>query len=322
MNNNYKYIYKQVLDYCIKSGLIKNLKKSFSISEHERFTSLNISRDGLDLLDAVHCIYDKKRTFLFLKELNKHIDSQKVVVEAGIGTGILSFFASTKSPNVSGFEINKTIFKLAQDIKEVLVKKKVFLKKPPLFLLKDATKLKLSRKIDVIISENIYTGMFFEKQVQIIRNLRKKLKKNGIIIPQKLHSFIILANTKLPANFKDKELFVPSPERNIYFKYKDLSKSLLYDEIDFTKKILTGVIKKILIPVTKDGEINSLVIYSEVIMPSGSIIERHHTTFLNSDIIIALKTSLKVKKGDIISVNIRYIYGSNPKNAKIILSKK
>lgn len=314
-------IYREVFAYCRRTGLIKQLKKSFGFSEGERFNKLRISKDGLHLLDAVHCVYDKKRTAFFLKELDRQVTSQSVVLEAGIGTGILAFFAATRTPRVYGFEINSAIFKLAEDIKKVLEKKKLLLK-PPSFLFKDATKLIPSVRADVIISENIYTGMFFEKQVQIINNLLPHLKRGGVVIPHKMHSFVVLSDTKLPENIRSKDLFVPSPERKISFKSRALAKPKGYDTLDFKTKSPRGVKKTLAIPVERNGTLNSLVIYSEVVMPSGVTIKRKDTTFLNSDIILALKPALKVKRGDILNLRIAYLYGGNPKDADISIKVK
>jgi predicted RNA methylase len=315
-------IYKEVFSYCEKEGLIQKLKESLAFPEEQQFNKLNISKEGLDLIDAVHCVNDKRRTKVFLEEINKYVFSKSVVVEGGIGTGILSFFASTKTPYVYGFEINPTIFELAEKIKKYLTTKHIFPSIAPSFSLKDAIKSKPPEKIDVIISENIYTGMFFEKQVQIVNNFVPNLKKGGVVIPNKLESFIILSQTVLPKGTENKDLFVPTPERGISFKYKTLSKAISYDLINFKVHSRLDINKRLSMIITGDGEINSIIIYSEVIMPSGKVIKRKDADFLNSDIIIAIQPSLKVLKGDTINVHLAYKYGSNPKNARISINKK
>lgn len=314
-------IYRKVLKYCNDYGLIRKLEDSFSFPEEKLFNKLNISEKGLDILDAVHCVYDKKRTLFFLRELDSVLEDDHVVMEAGIGTGVLSFFASTKSSQVYGFEINPSIYNLAQKIKNHLLDKKILLSEPN-FLLKDATKYKTLKSVDVLISENIYTGMFFEKQVQIVNNLLPFLKDDGLVIPHKLESFFILSETILPKNVKNKDVFIPSKERKIRFRTKTLSNPKSYDLLNFKNKSPLSVKKEMFIMASRDGEINSLIIYNEVIMPSGLVIKRDDTTFLNNDMIIAVQPSLKVKNGDIINVSISYKYGSNPKDAKIYIKKK
>ncbi len=313
-------IYRDVFSYCLESGLVARLKHGFKMSKNHGFNELNISKNGLSLADAVHCLYDKKRTFYFLREIEKHVTSDTVVVEAGIGTGILSFFASTKAKTVYGFEINQSIFRLAQKIKIYLVSKNIFAITPPIFLLKDAIKAKLPQKVDLIISENIYTGMFFEKQVQITNNLLKYLKNGGKVVPEILNSFIILGETIFPHTPNNKELFVPSIERGITFKSKSLSKSTIYDSLFFLKKMPLSINKELLIPIIKDGVLNSMSIYSDVIMPSGLIIGRKDTLFLNGDIIIAIAPSVQVKRGDSIKLRFAYKYGDNPQTATIKLN--
>ena len=315
-------LYKKIFDYCNKKGLIKKLKKSFILGEEKDYNKLDISSNGLSLLDAVHCVYDKRRTMFFLDEVKKYVKSDSVVLEAGVGTGILSFFASSRSPWVYGFEINPTIFTFANKVKNYLSDKKVFFSKPPVFQLKDATKVQVPESVDVLISENIYTGMFFEQQVQIMNNTLSCLKKDGVVIPHKLEFFIILSQIDLPKKVRNKDIFIPSSERKIHFETKPLSKPVSYELLDFKKQSALGTKKKLSIPITCTGKINSLIIYNEVIMPSGVVIGRTDTTFLNNDIIIAIRPSLKVKRGDIINLHLAYSYGSNPKDAKFSLKKK
>ena len=316
-------IYKEVFDFCDKEGLIKKLEDSFLIPEEERFAKMSIDKHGLAVLDAVHCLYDKSRTEFFKKEIKKYVSKGEVVIEAGIGTGILSFYAASAGARVYGCELNSKALVLAEKIKSHLESKGLIPKNSIQFFLHDATTFIPPEKADVLISENIYTGMFFEYQVQIMKHLSKYLNKNARIIPQEMSSHFKLchinSNDKQKTN---KELIIPSKESGIKVTSMSLSKSYLYDDIKFNHISKTKVNFKHKIPITHNGKINSICISSDVILPSSKIIKTKDTTFLNNEIYLVVKPEISVKKGDTVSFAISYKYGQKSKEAKIILNKK
>jgi predicted RNA methylase len=314
-------IYKEVLSFCEKRGLIKKLEESFLIPESERFKQLNVSKEGLDVLDAVHCVYDKSRTKFFLDSIRQNISKGDVVLEAGIGTGILSFCAASRGAKVYGCEINPEVFKLANAIRIHLEKKNLIPLGSVKFFLNDATVFVPSEKVDVIISENIYTGMFFEYQVQIMNHLIKFLNKGGICIPQKLSSFISFSETVFPRKPKHKELFIPSQEKKEKISYKLLSDPYRYDEIDFTKVSDTSVRYSKSNSLKRGGLFNSFLIYSEVVMPDGCVIGKDDTTFLNNEIIIAVDPPIKFEKGDKVRLDIEYPHGGKPDDLSLSVKK-
>ena len=314
-------VYNEVMIYCKERGLIEKLEKSFLIPESERFNALNIAQSGLDILDAVHCIYDVRRTNSFIEEIGKKVSKGDIVLEAGIGTGILSFYAASLGAKVYGCEINHAVFELAQEIKNHLEKSKFIPPSSVEFFLDNAIAFVPPRSMDVLISENIYTGMFFEYQVQIMNNLLAYLNADGICIPQKMRSFAALSQTIFPHTPRDKELFVPSEKKDEEIIYTLLSTPYQYDEIDFTKISDTSVHRTMTIPIKTEGMVNSLLVYSEVVMPSGRVIRKDDTTFLNSEIVIAISPQLEVKKGDKIELTIRYNYSSKPEDALIDIKR-
>lgn len=313
-------IYNHVFEFCVRLGLIDRLRDSLKISEEASYAQKDIPKDGLDVLDAVHCLYDKRRTIFFLKEIEKCVRPGYFVIEAGVGTGILSLFAGLRGAEVVGYEINKATLQLAEQVKQYLIEK-YDRALPVLFELADATKVVSQRLADVIISENIYTGMFFEQQVQIANNLIALKKQQTVFIPQTLRSYIILCDGKSLRNNSAQQLLVHSQEREAKFPVTFLSDSILYDAVDLTKSNGDQFSYSGSIVIKTPGQINGLLIYSEVAMPSGKIIGREDTTFLNSDIIITIKQPVDVRPGELVSVRISYRYGTDPKQAKINLEK-
>lgn len=314
-------VYNEVMSYCKKRGLIDRLEESFLIPESERFSAMHIAQSGLDVLDAVHCIYDVRRTGFFMEEIKRQVSKGDIVIEAGIGTGILSFYAASLGAKVYGCEINPEVFELAQEIKHHLEENSFFAPSSVEFFLHDAITFIPPKNADVLISENIYTGMFFEYQVQITNNLLSYLNTDGVCIPQKMRSFTSLSQTIFPRAAKRNDLFIPSEETGEKIVYTLLSDPDLYDEIDFTKVSDTSVQRTLAIPVRKEGAVNSLLIYSEIIMPSGKVIRKEDTTFLNSEIIIAISPPVAVRKGDTVELTLHYHYSGKPKDALIKIRK-
>lgn len=314
-----KRVYEATYDYCKKAGYIADLRKSLEVSEEERFNKRTISQEGLDILDAVHCVDDKKRSMLFLSEITRSVKPGMSILEAGLGTGMLSFGAAIKQAKVVGLEINQAILKLAQKILAALsIPLKLDIKNV-YFQKANAMTYKTKEKFDVIISENLYTGMFYEKQVQIMNHLSTFLKKDGITIPSAMRSGIVLSETRFPHIPKGQELFVPL-ELGKSLKITHLSKSTTYSELSFSKKNALRVDISLNVPIMRSGHINSVLIWSEVLLPSKRVIKRTDTTFLNNDIVISLKKTMRVKKGETIQLTLRYKYGDKPNQARIGLN--
>ncbi len=314
MQGGVSRIYSAVLHYCKKYGYLKALKKSLKLSESERFNKKKIDSVGLDVLDAVHCVVDKKRTDFFLKCIDAVVKKDDVVIEAGIGTGVLSFMSAAKGAQVYGIELNQKIFLLAKNILKTFYKKNIFAKNAIRFLKKDATQYIPIKKADVIISENIYTGMFYEKQIQIMNHLVTYLKKGGIVIPSKLVMGLTLVGAVFPDGEQKKDLFVVSEYKNGLLS-QDFSQAIIYETLHFNKKNKLRVNKKIKLKIKKTGEANAVLLWNKVFLPDGNIIDRFDTVFLNNDIIIPLSEMKQVKRGDTITLHIRYTFGSLPKDA-------
>lgn len=307
-------VYKGVVKYLTAAGLMRQLREHMQIEEKDHFGTRNISKSGLALLDAVHCVHDRKRTEAFLKEITVQTRADSIVIEAGTGTGILSFFAATRAERVYGVEINRRIHSLAQKIQKYLLKQKVIEKKVH-FYLADATKVCFPEKADVIINENIYTGLFFEKQVQIARHLQKYLKRGGVMIPEVLRSYIVLCEVKAPQPLKKGEMIVPLQNRHV--SIQQLSKPHQYDAVHLSKSIGAGVRTIVRMRATRTGTMNAVLIFTEVHMPSGARIRRNETEFLNNDIVLGLAATSEVRKGQSVELSIAYPYGGKPDDARI-----
>lgn len=316
-NTIHHKIYRATVGYCENEGLIKKLRKNLMIPEVNRFSNINIDKDGLSVLDAVHCLIDKGRTEAFIDEINKNTSHDKIVIEAGLGTGILSLVSSVKSRYVYAFEINSTIYRLACKVRSSLLKHKLIGQNIK-FIHGDARSYRLPFKADIVISENLYTGMFFEKQIEIVKSLRKNLKKGGVFIPSGMKSYIYLCSSNFDKVSNVGNLYVVSEMSS---KPRYLSGRVIYDSIFFSNVKRKGVNSTLNFNIKSSGKLNSIMICSEVMLPSGAIIGRSDTEFMNNDIIIPFKKTIDVKRGDVFTVTVSYLYGSDPSNVRLLIKK-
>ena len=317
---------KDILGYCKQKGYLELIKKQLSVSESNRFDAKNIGEKGLDILDTIRCVLDKKRTNFFAEEIIKSVKKNDLVLEAGIGTGILSYIAAIQGAYVYGLEINETILQFANNIKKGLktytVNYKKHLNQNPIFCHNDAIKYKSDQKFDCIISENIYTGMFYEKQVQIMNNLIQFLKSDGKIIPSKMISYFSLCEISQDLSPQKSSLIVVNDiSKNMVRSYKILSKPIAYSILRFSEQNQEKLNYSTMVKINRGGIINSMYIKANVYMPSGKMIRGSDTTFLGNDIVIPIKKILRVEKGEEVKISIFYRYGDNPKNIEIDLKK-
>ena len=295
---------------------MSRLKSHLRTKESERFGKKKIARTGLSILDAVHCVADRKRTLLFLGEIRKLVHKNSLVLEAGVGTGVLSVYAAIRGAKVRGVELNPATLKLAQRTK------KNFSDIANInFVAGNAIKFHSKQKYDLIINENIYTGLFFEKQVEISNNLQRFLKPQGEVLPRGITNTFRLCRAFYPKTPHHKELFVRYEEGKKPIPLRYLSGETVYNEIDFKKNNRLSVHGKAIVQIGKNGLLNGIRISSYVNLPSGRIIDRLETKFLNNDIVLAVVPSVEVKRGDKVGVSLDYSCGDNPKTARVLVIK-
>lgn len=306
-------LYEEVVSFCASQGLLEELNKSLIVPEGDRFSSREISSVGLDILDAVHCLVDKGRTIPLLYSVYNSVKPGDIVIEAGVGTGILSFAAELKGAVVYGFEINDSIYQMSSRIRMHLVDKGLIVGSTKI-VMGDARNIDLNIKADVLISENLYTGMFFEKQIDIVNALLPFLKKKGKIIPSGMETSLFLCSID-GGGVVQKNKFRVLSETGKTPKY--LSIGYMIDKILFSDTTVQGVSYYGDIDINSDGLLNSILVCSDVLLPDGNTISRFDTEFMNNDIIFLLKDVFEVKKGDKIRLAVNYMYGSNPEDISI-----
>lgn len=306
-------IYHEILVFLKEKGYIYSFNKLLDRkSFDDRMTKIDVRSSGLDTIDAINCILDKNRTLAFMKVIENTVKPNEKVVEAGVGTGILAILAAALGAEVYGIEINGKTFRLAKDISMMFAKKRLFDEENFNLVLADASTWKPPNKIDIIICENIYTGMFYERQISIANNLLESISSSGRMIPDSMESYVILADAERPLEKVHGELFSAYQAEGRACKSRELSDPILYDKIYFNKKNQNHCRVDLKIPIKKSGLVNSLLIYSPVRIAQNIVLEREDMIFIGDDIFITIDPPLYVSKGSIARLRMSYDKGGKP----------
>lgn len=317
-----------------KNELKNNEKLSKQVlgykDEAEAFSDLEIRQEGLLSSDALKCFEDEVRTKIFFETINKKIEKDDEVLEAGTGTGIMAIAAARAGARkITALEINKTTAGFARRVIDRCVKEGIIRDKQIEIIEGDALKFSPDRikKFDAFISENIYTGQFHELQMQIGNHLNQFIDVNqGKIIPRAMINGIELSSLseKLKLEVGDRSDFTLKDYKNEYSTVEALSDPNAYDIIDFSQQAEIGLRNRFVKTVAEDGKIDSVTIFSLVQMSGdkGDFIGRNETEFLNDDMVVILVPPLEVQKGDIVEISISYKAADKPDQADIRVINK
>jgi predicted RNA methylase len=313
-------IYRETIGFLEERGYISYLTKLLA-EEYidDRMNRIDVACCGLETVDAVHCILDRNRTFAFLKAIEKSVKPGEVVVEAGLGTGILAIMAAALGAEVYGIEINNDTLDLARQLSRVFIKKGLFDQENLLLIEADASTWHPLKQIDLIISENIYAGMFYEMQIPILNHLLPFISSSGRVIPDGMSSYVILAQVEKPLTKGHGESFSPSQAEGRIYKSRELSLPFLYDNINFSGRNDLDCRIEIAIPIIRSGLVNSLLIYSPVKVAKDIILKREDMIFMGEDIFIVIDPPLPVEPQSTVRLRMEYRRGSKPEEGSYFL---
>ncbi len=270
----------------------------------------NISGDELKYAfkskDAEACFLDFERTIIFsntlaacLETLDLKLDTK--LLEAGSGTGIIAVLIAKKFPDIkiTCIEINEiTAKKSIEFVKALNLKNQIRILNMDLC----SGKLQFATTFDIIFSETLSGGLFYEPQIQIVQNIKKYLNPNGILIPKRIDLFIHLE----------------SP-----FELETLTEKVKYAEIDFLSFEGDIIETNIEMLIKKTGTPNIIVVSSELYLTENIRVESSpkYRNFLNKAILnIPFNQQRELKEGERIKIYLTYKAGSNTKDTKILLN--
>ncbi|MEM5828334.1 MAG: class I SAM-dependent methyltransferase [Candidatus Aenigmatarchaeota archaeon] len=190
-------------------------------------------------LEREEYLYDSEIGKKRIKEIEEIFDEikpylGKVVLDIGCGAGLFSFYLEEKGYKVIGIDMSKEMIKEAMRIKRKYNFKTIF-------LLADATKLKLKTKIDsAIILGNTLWDFSPKDFVNLVKSLKRNSNKNFyILIQYRSLIYEVIYKDALKTSFPYKnvaEIFerYDDFESRIYWRYIDLEYKKLSTSKSFT----------------------------------------------------------------------------------------
>lgn len=281
---------------------------------------------GMDILDAFKCLIDINRTYQLaqgIKETVKYLKTTKkrlVGIDAGTGTGILSILLIAAGVDkVYAIEINTETYRSTKNFLEKLgLEDKIIIKNG------DATRIVLEeleeKTADILVSENLATGLFSEPQYAIINHLSKFLSPDAQIIPYKAQSVVSLGYSdwdEVPDRTEIAKRRLKSSKR--------LTGHVFFSEVESKVGMPVPVInRQVSLLSTKYKELNSLFISTRFQINSfGKIytIEADAAEFLGETHAFKIDESVSGQVGNI-SVHLKYEAGRSSKNMKVFAKGK
>jgi predicted RNA methylase len=260
------------------------------------------------------CLHDVQRTRLWKQAVEDVVREGDVVVDAGSGTGILAAFAALDGArHVYAIELHSRFCRLIAHLAERNgVAGQVSVMEG------DAAQVELPEPVDVVICELLCTGQFFEPQMQVVKNLRRRLKPGGRIIPQRIEHFVQLLDAQ--EQLYGVRIDVDSRSQ-LLADDEPVSTCERYAMIDLTQPVQPESVN-ITVPVRarKTRVADAVAITSRAQLTERLVTER--TRFLYNPEVIFLKRPVELVKDKIYDVHLAYAYGADTLDATVEVSER
>ena len=243
---------------------------------------------------------DTKRLDVFEKAINStYTEKNDLALDLGCGSGILSIYASKHYKKILAYEIDENIIKYTKE--NIKPYKNIELIKTNLINYNYK-----NLKPDLIICEMLDTALIDEEQVKILNNIPYEIKNKAKLIPCSVINKIEAINMKnTNIVYEDNEY---KPQHQI------LSKTQIYDKLNFKEPIKEKFDKNIILTINKDSELNGIKITTETILTPE--IKTQPTPMLNPKLLIPLNEEIEVKNNDKIKINLKYTMGEGLETIK------
>lgn len=258
------------------------------------------------------CLKDRARTLAFRHAIRSAVRPGDVVIDAGAGTGILSFFAAqVGARRVYAVEIDPLLVTSLRrsialngldDIVTVVAG--------------DASNADLPAPADVFIGEMIETGLLDEMQVPVMNALRGRgvITASTRMIPERYTTFVeLVADTSSYYGF---QLAGPKHEWPFYAHaqggWHSTTVTPLTDRVavaraDFHDYVVPRVASRVTVTGIRDGVANGLRLSGRVQLTPG--ISLGATNALNGDKILHLDHEVQIAAGETAELRLQYGLG-------------
>lgn len=254
------------------------------------------------------CLLDFNRTKAFQAAIRAVVRQDDVVLDAGAGSGILSFFAAQAgAKKVFAVEVDPFLASCLErsvranhlgHIIEVIQD--------------DIHSAELPKSVDVFICEMMDTGLMDEMQVTAVNSLyeRNVITAETRLIPFRYETFIELGVTSF--NYYGYKILAPKHDWPHYScqdngwlptEFHALSSPHCVGSIDFQRPIASGVDTSLSIKAKNNGMINAVRISARAHLAKGVILGA--TNALNGHKILPVEET-RITEGQVIQARVSY----------------
>ncbi|MBQ8018260.1 MAG: 50S ribosomal protein L11 methyltransferase [Methanobrevibacter sp.] len=231
---------------------------------------------------------DHDRLAVFYQAIQEYDSGTDLAYDLGCGSGVLSYFLSSKFKEIKSLEIDRKTFNCARenlaDFDNVEV------------INSDVLDYNFTKKADLIVCEMLDTALVDEEEIPVLNHAKKFLKEDGIIIPQGVINTVELANIERDYVHWDEGV-----------KYEILSDEVVYSELNFLQDINPEFKISLNLQAKKEGILNGLKITTYTKLTDDII--AGPLPMLNPPLLIPLEEK-KIKVNEFINVEIKYIMGN------------
>jgi predicted RNA methylase len=259
--------------------------------------------------DVEACLFDAQRVAYLRTAIQQTVKPGDVVVDAGSGTGLLGLLAAKAgAARVYCLELNpEFISVIEQHASRNGVSDQI------IAINANAATCDLPEDVDVVISEVISAGFFYEPQLQILKNLHRFLKPGGAIVPGRMSNYVELidAQTELYGLRFDYETRFTELDDD-----RSLTTSARYLLTDFLEPSEPEVDIRVRVTGMTNGLANAVKVTYDIEFAKGIWADKP-TEFLLNPQIIFLPEPISVSEGAEYEVSLDYLAGDSPMKCKL-----
>ena len=237
---------------------------------------------------------DSDRLAVFYEAISQYDSSADLAYDLGCGSGVLSYFLSSRFKEIISIETDYKAFKCARenlsDFDNVQV------------INSDVLEYDFTKKADLIVCEMLDTALIDEEEIPVLNYARKFLKDGGKIIPQGIINTVELVNMERHHVHWDEGA-----------EYETLSDESVYSEFNFLDDIDPEFEMNLKLKANKNGPVNGLKITTYTKINENII--AGPLPMLNPPLLIPLDER-QIRVNDFIHVEIKYIMGNGIESIK------
>ena len=233
-------------------------------------------------------IRDSQRLSAFYQAICEYDGAEDLAYELGCGSGILSYFLSSRFKEIISLEIDSGAYKCAKENLASFSNVNV--------INTDVLEYEFDRKANLIVCEMMDTALIDEEHIPVLNHARKCLKPNGKIIPQAVINSAELVSLEREYVHWDENA-----------RYEVFSDALIYSEFDFRDDIDPNFETDLSFKVKRDGIVNGLKITTFTKLTDDIVCGP--TPMLNPPLLIPFEEK-SVKSNEYINVKLKYIMGN------------